>query len=104
MGGGEGMCETALTGALRGSVGSSEIPQAVLHALRTLDQKRGVYSERDALNAVVDSLVEWFLVEATSPRSKDGECSCVKRYRSVFSPVFFRSTDRYVLVFRSPLL
>lgn len=73
MGGGKAMCETGLVSALKGSAGTkSEIPGDLLQALRALDQERGEDTERDALDGVVDSLVEWFLHESRSPRSGDG--------------------------------
>lgn len=78
------MCETGLLAALGGSAGSSEIPQTLLHALRTLDQELGELREKDALNGVVDSLVEWFLHDLRSPRSKDGESPFVLRFFSLF--------------------
>lgn len=80
MGGGDGMSEISLIAALRlslspGAISHSSpypIPESVLQALRALDQERGEETEREALQGVVDSLVEWFLVESRTPRSDDG--------------------------------
>lgn len=76
MGGGDGMSETAFVAALGRSTGinkqSSTIPHSLLCALRALDQERGEDTEREALDGVVDSLVEWFLHDSRRPRSDDG--------------------------------
>lgn len=72
MGGSKAMCETGLVLTLRGSAGTSEIPQGLLYALRVFDQERGEDAEQDALQGVVDNLVEWFLCEPSYPRSNDG--------------------------------
>lgn len=72
MGGGDGMSELSLIAAL--SSARDTIPQSVLHALRSLDQETGEDTEREALDGVVNSLVEWFLQESKTPRSSDGAC------------------------------
>lgn len=77
MGGGDGMSEAAFVsaiapGSILGTSEISQIPQGVLQALRVLNQEQGEDTERDALNGVVDSLVEWFLHETRSPKSADG--------------------------------
>lgn len=74
MGGGDGMSELSLVAALSPScpIAKETIPLSVLQAVRALDQELGEETEREALHAVVDSLVEWFLLESTTPRSRDG--------------------------------
>lgn len=74
MGGGDGMSELSLVAALSPScpVAKETIPLSVLQAVRALDQELGGGTEREALHAVVDSLVEWFLLESKTPRSRDG--------------------------------
>lgn len=74
MGGGDGMSELSLVAALSPScpIAKETIPLSVLQAVRALDQELGEETEREALHAVVDSLVEWFLLESRTPRSRDG--------------------------------
>ena len=74
MGGGDGMSELSLVAALSPScpIAKDTIPLSVLQAVRALDQELGEETEREALHAVVDSLVEWILLESTTPRSRDG--------------------------------
>ncbi|CAM9853673.1 unnamed protein product, partial [Ectocarpus sp. 13 AM-2016] len=72
MGGGHGMdaeMELSLVAALQ----ASSMPASLLQALRTLDQELGEETEREALDGVVDSLVEWFLHESRAPRTADGD-------------------------------
>lgn len=71
MGGGHGTgaeMELSLVAALQ----ASSMPASLLQALRTLDQELGEETEREALDGVVDSLVEWFLHESRAPRTADG--------------------------------
>lgn len=82
MGGGDGMSEISLIDALkRRSTGiiaadsssrTEIIPASLLEAVRALDQETGQETEFEALQGVVDSLVEWFLLDSRSPRSVDG--------------------------------
>lgn len=60
--------ELSLVSALQ----ASSMPPSLLQALRTLDQELGEETEREALDGVVDSLVEWFLHESRTPRTADG--------------------------------
>lgn len=68
MGGGTGGMELSLISALQAAC----IPTPVLQALRALDQELGEETEREALDGVVDSLVEWFLSDLETPRTGDG--------------------------------
>lgn len=68
MGGGTGGMELSLTSALQ----AASVPHPVLQALRALDQELGEETEREALDGVVDSLVEWFLSDLRNPRTADG--------------------------------
>lgn len=73
MGGGTtGGMELSLTSALQ----AASIPPPVLQALRALDQELGEETEREALDGVVDSLVEWFLSDLKTPRTGDGGSDC----------------------------
>lgn len=74
MGGGDGMSELSLVAALSPScpIAKETIHLSVLQAVRALDQELGEETEREALHGVVDSLVEWFLLESKTPRSRDG--------------------------------
>lgn len=74
MGGGDGMSELSLVAAVSSSssAATETVPQSLLQALRALDQERGEETEREALDGVLDSLVEWFLRESKTPRSGDG--------------------------------
>lgn len=74
MGGGTGGMELSLTSALPNA---ASIPPPVLQALRALDQELGEDTEREALDGVVDSLVEWFLSDLRTPRTGDGELVAV---------------------------
>lgn len=60
--------ELSLTSVLQ----AASIPPPVIQALRALDQELGEETEREALDGVVDSLVEWFLSDLRSPRTSDG--------------------------------
>ena len=60
--------ELSLTSVLQ----AASIPPPVIHALRALDQELGEETEREALDGVVDSLVEWFLSDLRRPRTSDG--------------------------------
>lgn len=68
MGGGKGGMELSLSSALQ----TTSVPSSLLQALRALDQELGEDTEREALDGVVDSLVEWFLRESRAPRTGDG--------------------------------
>lgn len=68
MGGGTGGMELSLSSSLQ----AASIPPPVLQALRALDQELGEETEREALDGVVDSLVEWFLSDSRTPRTGDG--------------------------------
>ncbi|CAN0288899.1 unnamed protein product, partial [Ectocarpus fasciculatus] len=73
MGGGHGMgaeMELSLVSALQAA---SSMPPSLLQALRTLDQELGEETEREALDGVVDSLVEWFLHDSRTPRTANGD-------------------------------
>ena len=82
MGGGNGISEISLVAALkRRSTGmiaadsssrAETIPPSLLQAVRVLDQETGQETELEALQGVVDSLVEWFLRDSRKPRSIDG--------------------------------
>ncbi|CAM9206863.1 unnamed protein product [Hapterophycus canaliculatus] len=72
MGGGNGMGE-GMERSLMASMNASSIPPSLLQALRALDQELGEDTEREALEGVVDGLVEWFLGESKTPRTADGD-------------------------------
>lgn len=62
--------ELSLTAALE----ATSIPDSLLVKVRALDQELGEETEPEALDGVVDSLVEWFLRESRTPRTGDGAC------------------------------
>lgn len=67
--------ELSLSSALQ----ATSVPASLLQALRALDQELGEDTEREALEGVVDSLVEWFLGESRTPRTGDGALLCCVR-------------------------
>lgn len=73
MGGGNTLMELSLTSALE----ATSIPDSLLVKVRGLDQELGEETEQEALDGVVDSLVEWFLRESRTPRTGDGTCRLV---------------------------
>lgn len=77
MGGGDQMSTAAFLAAVGckadSQISQARVPQGLLQALAVLDQNVGEDNERESLSGVVDSLVEWFLMESRSPRSADGE-------------------------------
>lgn len=86
MGGGKGGMELSLSSALQ----ATSVPASLLQSLRALDQELGEDTEREALDGVVDSLVEWFLLESRAPRTGDG-ASVV-----LLAGCFFQEHEKFV--------
>ena len=76
MGGGKRMSTSTFLAALgaQGNLHFSHIPKDLVQAVEAYDQEQGEGAdcEREALEAVVDGLVAWFLLDSRCPRSADG--------------------------------